>query len=256
MFGDVAIAVHPDDERYARYIGRRVLHPIRGTTIPIVADFAVKREFGTGMREMYPARRTIFFSSLSFFFSGAVKITPAHDRLDHEIAKRHNLPLVNAIDENGNMTKACNELEVNVNFLPISRLTLYDTYVVCNNLSTLFLYKIWIRGFRALIRSFSGSTEIRCQGKADERVDGPRDFTRCGQGSRYDFTALLAFARRRRVFTERTMVREMQRDGQQGHRRFERWLVEYYTQCTRASLARLARQCQVIELIKLCNLTR
>lgn len=48
VFGDVAIAVHPDDERYSRYIGRNVFHPLRETFIPIIADSSVKREFGTG----------------------------------------------------------------------------------------------------------------------------------------------------------------------------------------------------------------
>lgn len=52
MFGDVAIAVHPEDERYARYVGRRVLNPVRdGISIPIVADSTVKKEFGTGIKE-------------------------------------------------------------------------------------------------------------------------------------------------------------------------------------------------------------
>lgn len=50
MFGDVALAVHPDDERYARYIGRRVIHPVRNVPIPIVADSLVKKEVGTGKK--------------------------------------------------------------------------------------------------------------------------------------------------------------------------------------------------------------
>ncbi|XP_011704561.1 PREDICTED: valine--tRNA ligase-like isoform X3 [Wasmannia auropunctata] len=89
IFGDVAIAVHPNDDRYSRYIGRHVLHPIRETFIPIIADSSVKREFGTG----------------------AVKVTPAHDRLDYNIAKRHSLPVINVIDEDGNMTDACKEFK-------------------------------------------------------------------------------------------------------------------------------------------------
>lgn len=48
IFGDVAIAVHPDDERYSKYIGRHVLHPMRNIFIPIIADSSVKKEFGTG----------------------------------------------------------------------------------------------------------------------------------------------------------------------------------------------------------------
>lgn len=50
IFGDVAIAVHPDDERYSKYIGRQVLHPIKETFIPVIADSSVKRDFGTGKK--------------------------------------------------------------------------------------------------------------------------------------------------------------------------------------------------------------
>ncbi|XP_011864369.1 PREDICTED: valine--tRNA ligase, mitochondrial-like isoform X1 [Vollenhovia emeryi] len=89
IFGDVAIAVHPNDDRYSRYIGQHVLHPIRETCIPIIADSSVKREFGTG----------------------AVKITPAHDRLDYSIAIKHDLPLISVIGEDGNMTDACKEFK-------------------------------------------------------------------------------------------------------------------------------------------------
>ncbi|XP_014482255.1 PREDICTED: valine--tRNA ligase, mitochondrial-like isoform X2 [Dinoponera quadriceps] len=89
IFGDVALAVHPDDERYARYIGRRVTHPVRNVPIPIVADSAVRKDFGTGV----------------------LKITPAHDRRDHGIAKKHNLPLIGVINEDGNMTDVCKGFE-------------------------------------------------------------------------------------------------------------------------------------------------
>ncbi|KYN35996.1 Valyl-tRNA synthetase, mitochondrial [Trachymyrmex septentrionalis] len=100
IFGDVAIAVHPNDDRYSRYIGQYVLHPIRETFIPIIADSSVKREFGTG----------------------AVKITPAHDRLDYNIAKRHNLPVICVIDEGGNMTDACKEFKGVPRFITRKRL--------------------------------------------------------------------------------------------------------------------------------------
>ena len=69
MLGDVAVAVNPDDERYQSLIGKSVKLPLTGRTIPIVADAHVDREFGTG----------------------AVKITPAHDFDDWEVAQRHNL---------------------------------------------------------------------------------------------------------------------------------------------------------------------
>jgi valyl-tRNA synthetase len=76
MLGDVAIAVHPEDERYARLIGKRVVLPLIGREILIVADEAVDRAFGTG----------------------AVKVTPAHDATDYEIGQRHDLPMPTIMD--------------------------------------------------------------------------------------------------------------------------------------------------------------
>ena len=81
MLGDTAVAVHPEDERYKHLIGTRVLLPITGREIPIIADEHVDREFGTG----------------------AVKITPAHDPNDFDIAQRHDLPVLNIIDHSGHM---------------------------------------------------------------------------------------------------------------------------------------------------------
>jgi len=82
MLGDVAVAVHPDDERYKHLIGSRVLLPILDKEIPIIADWYVDPNYGTG----------------------AVKITPAHDPNDFEIALRHNLPIERVIDLDGKMT--------------------------------------------------------------------------------------------------------------------------------------------------------
>ncbi|MCL2171212.1 MAG: valine--tRNA ligase, partial [Defluviitaleaceae bacterium] len=79
MLGDTAIAVHPDDERYAALIGKTVTIPIIGRKIPIIADDYVKPEFGTG----------------------AVKITPAHDFNDFEMAQRHDLPKINIFNDDG-----------------------------------------------------------------------------------------------------------------------------------------------------------
>ena len=81
MLGDVAVAVHPDDERYKKLIGTRILLPIVDKEIPIIADEYVDMSYGTG----------------------AVKITPAHDPNDFEIAKRHNLPLESIINPEGKM---------------------------------------------------------------------------------------------------------------------------------------------------------
>ncbi len=71
MFGDVAVAVHPADERDARFVGQQVVNPANGVEIPVIADEYVDREFGTG----------------------ALKITPAHDANDFEVGKRHALSM-------------------------------------------------------------------------------------------------------------------------------------------------------------------
>lgn len=73
MFGDVAVAVHPDDERYQNIIGKEVQLPLANRTIPIIADKKVDQKFGTG----------------------CVKITPAHDFNDYEMGCRHKLPMIN-----------------------------------------------------------------------------------------------------------------------------------------------------------------
>jgi len=79
---DVAVAVHPEDERYAHLIGKNVVLPIVERAIPVIADEAVVREFGTG----------------------AVKVTPAHDQTDYEIGQRHNLPMPTVIDFDARIT--------------------------------------------------------------------------------------------------------------------------------------------------------
>ncbi len=95
MLGDTAVAVHPEDERYQKLIGRQVMLPIVGRAIPIVADEYVDREFGTGV----------------------VKITPAHDPNDFEVGRRHNLPEINilnddaTINENGGKFKGMDRYE-------------------------------------------------------------------------------------------------------------------------------------------------
>ena len=77
MLGDTAVAVHPDDPRYRHVVGRTVRLPLLDREIPVVADEAVDRELGTG----------------------AVKVTPAHDPNDYEIAQRHRLPAINVLTE-------------------------------------------------------------------------------------------------------------------------------------------------------------
>ena len=77
MLGDVAVAVHPDDERYQQWIGKTVHLPFVERDIPIIADEVVKKDFGTG----------------------ALKITPAHDFNDFEVGKRHSLTSISIMDE-------------------------------------------------------------------------------------------------------------------------------------------------------------
>lgn len=84
LLGDTAIAVHPDDERYKDMIGKTVLVPLQDRAIPVVADEAVEKDFGTG----------------------AVKVTPAHDPTDFEIGGRHNLPAITVISHDDRMTDA------------------------------------------------------------------------------------------------------------------------------------------------------
>ena len=88
LFGDVAIAVHPNDERYQRYIGKTVHIPLTHRTIPIIADETVDPKFGTG----------------------SLKITPAHDFNDYEIGQRHQLPLINILTPKGYLNDAVPEL--------------------------------------------------------------------------------------------------------------------------------------------------
>jgi valyl-tRNA synthetase len=82
MFGDVAVAVNPDDERYAHFVGRHAVLPIAGRRLPIIADPHVDPAFGTG----------------------ALKITPGSDANDFEIGRRHGLPELSVIGEDGRLT--------------------------------------------------------------------------------------------------------------------------------------------------------
>ena len=82
MLGDTGVAVHPEDPRYAAYVGQQALLPIMDRPIPIVGDEAIEPEFGTG----------------------ALKVTPGHDVTDFEIGERHGLEIINIIGFDGNMT--------------------------------------------------------------------------------------------------------------------------------------------------------
>ncbi len=82
ILGDTAVAVHPEDERYRKFVGRKVRVPMLGRLIPVIADDYVTREFGTG----------------------ALKITPGHDPNDYEIGQRHGLPVLSMLDREAKVT--------------------------------------------------------------------------------------------------------------------------------------------------------
>jgi len=87
MLGDTAVAVHPDDPRYADLVGKKVVLPLTNRHIPVIADTYVDRDYGTG----------------------AVKITPAHDQNDYELGERHGIPLVSIIGFDGKLTAEAGE---------------------------------------------------------------------------------------------------------------------------------------------------
>ncbi|MFY8035288.1 MAG: valine--tRNA ligase, partial [Flexibacteraceae bacterium] len=83
IFADVAICVHPEDERYKHLVGKNSLIPIINKAIPIIFDTAIDLEFGTG----------------------CLKVTPAHDIVDYEIGQRHNLPIIDLLNEDGTLNE-------------------------------------------------------------------------------------------------------------------------------------------------------
>ena len=89
MLGDTGVAVHPEDERYSKIVGKNAVLPIMDRPIPVVGDDSIDREFGTG----------------------ALKVTPAHDPVDFEIGERHGLEVFNVIGLDGNLTAAAGKYE-------------------------------------------------------------------------------------------------------------------------------------------------
>ena len=83
MLGDTAVAIHPDDERYAHLKGKKLMLPLMNREIPVVEDTYVDMEFGTGV----------------------VKITPAHDPNDFEVGKRHNIPIINIMNDDATINE-------------------------------------------------------------------------------------------------------------------------------------------------------
>ena len=82
IMGDVAVAVHPDDDRYKHLHGKRVMVPLVNRPVPVVTDDAIDREFGTG----------------------CLKVTPAHDAVDYEIGLRHHLPVIDTLNDDGTIS--------------------------------------------------------------------------------------------------------------------------------------------------------
>jgi len=89
LLGDVAVAVNPEDERFKELVGKMLILPLVNKEIPVIADAYVDKEFGTG----------------------AVKITPAHDPNDYQVGKRHNLPQVVVLNDNGTMNALAGKYE-------------------------------------------------------------------------------------------------------------------------------------------------
>ena len=83
MLGDTAVAVHPEDERYAHLVGKKLILPLVGREIPVIADEYVEKDFGTG----------------------CVKITPAHDPNDFEVGKRHDLEIIKVMNDDATISK-------------------------------------------------------------------------------------------------------------------------------------------------------
>jgi valyl-tRNA synthetase len=83
ILGDTAVAVHPDDERYQKYVGRKVIVPMLGREIPVIADAYVDREFGTG----------------------ALKVTPGHDPNDYLIGQKHKLEIISILDPSAHINE-------------------------------------------------------------------------------------------------------------------------------------------------------
>ncbi len=113
MFGDIAVAVNPEDERYQHLVGKKVKLPLTDREIPIIQDSFVSLEFGTGM----------------------VKITPAHDPNDWECGKRHNLEIINVLNPDGTLNDNCPEKYRNIQASEARKLVVEDLKELGNLIS-------------------------------------------------------------------------------------------------------------------------
>ncbi len=130
MLGDTAVVVHPEDERYKALIGKKVLHPIQKREIPILSDPMVDPTFGTG----------------------AVKVTPGHDRNDYDLGLKHNLPLINIMTPEG---------KVNENGAPFTGLTFPEARIaVIKELEQLGLFVKKVKHTNRIGRSYRSKAII------------------------------------------------------------------------------------------------
>ncbi|NCD04753.1 MAG: valine--tRNA ligase [Spirochaetia bacterium] len=113
MFGDIAVAVNPEDERYKHLVGKKVKLPLTDREIPIIQDSFVSLEFGTGM----------------------VKITPAHDPNDWECGKRHDLEIINVLNPDGTLNDNCPEKYRNIQAAEARKLVVEDLKELGNLIS-------------------------------------------------------------------------------------------------------------------------
>ena len=167
MLGDTAVAVHPDDERYGHLVGKHVILPLVGRRIPIVADDYSDPEKG----------------------SGAVKVTPAHDFNDFEVGKRHGLPQISVLDQEG-------------------RLALVDN-------------EDYLRGLpEGSIAACRGTARRRalCRAQADRGAAGRFRLPREDRAEHAHGAAWRSLRRRHRAVSDRPMVRRRQDAGAAGDR--------------------------------------
>ena len=88
LFGDSAICVNPEDNRYKSFIGKKAIIPILNKSIPVISDDSIDQDFGTG----------------------CVKITPAHDFNDYKLGKKHNLDFINILNKDGTFNKNVSDI--------------------------------------------------------------------------------------------------------------------------------------------------
>ncbi|KAK9886784.1 hypothetical protein WA026_018437 [Henosepilachna vigintioctopunctata] len=155
IMGDVAVAVHPNDDRYSKFIGKKVFHPFRIEEIPIIADDSVDMDYGTG----------------------AVKVTPAHDHADLAVAKRHSLPILQVFDDEGKLTNISKDFQGLPRFeVRTLAIDLLDTL---NHLRVIKEHKMTVpicsRSGDVIEFMMKPQWFVSCSGMAQKAMDAVRD---------------------------------------------------------------------------------